>query len=411
MNKTVYFSNKGLIDIRAITTFGVSSKENKDPIGYFGTGLKYAIAICLRLGCTVKIFRGLEEFKFSAVRETIRVDEFDIVHMNNTPLGFTTQLGKNWKMWQAFREIYCNTFDEEEPRVCLQETLPREGFTVLAVTGDSFMEAFHNRDEVILRSTPLYDLPGLEVHPQSSKNIYYRGICVGELSAPSLRTYNITSTMKLTEDRTLDAMWKADNLIRDKVLNSPSQQFIEDVLFAREGSYEQDLSMCNSGTPPNKLFLDTVKYSPWASITNKSAMTLYKVYNKDKPKDPEPVRLNEYQQRQLEETKVFCINLGFPLEKYNIVPTEDMGHNQLGMCRFKGNKMFVNIRAFTLGNRVLATTLIEECVHMSKKLEDDSRDMQNYLFELVVEQGEKLLGMKLESFETTVHEPDDEIPF
>lgn len=44
----IIFRNKGVIDPKSITTFGVSSKENPGAIGFFGTGLKYAIAILLR---------------------------------------------------------------------------------------------------------------------------------------------------------------------------------------------------------------------------------------------------------------------------------------------------------------------------------------------------------------------------
>lgn len=38
------FHNPGELDPRLITTFGVSIKESTNPIGYFGTGLKYALA-------------------------------------------------------------------------------------------------------------------------------------------------------------------------------------------------------------------------------------------------------------------------------------------------------------------------------------------------------------------------------
>lgn len=54
----VIFRNKGIIDPRSITTFGVSSKDSESAIGYFGTGLKYAIAILLREGCKIDIYTG-----------------------------------------------------------------------------------------------------------------------------------------------------------------------------------------------------------------------------------------------------------------------------------------------------------------------------------------------------------------
>jgi len=108
----IVFKNSGNIDIKSITTFGVSSKENDSAIGYFGTGLKYAIAILLREGCEITIHTGGKKYEFGTQRQTVRVDEFTFVTMNGEALAFTTELGKNWQLWQAFRELYCNCTDE-----------------------------------------------------------------------------------------------------------------------------------------------------------------------------------------------------------------------------------------------------------------------------------------------------------
>ena len=109
----VIFSNPGLIDLRAITTFGVSSKENDSAIGFFGTGFKYALAILLRERQDITILRGkTKKYKFSHKTQTVRVDKFDFIYMNEQALNFTTDLGKTWKLWQAYRELYCNCVDE-----------------------------------------------------------------------------------------------------------------------------------------------------------------------------------------------------------------------------------------------------------------------------------------------------------
>jgi len=63
--KTIIFKNNGIIDLDFIRSFGVSVKENDNPIGFFGTGLKYAIAILLREKQEVSVFLGKEEYKFS----------------------------------------------------------------------------------------------------------------------------------------------------------------------------------------------------------------------------------------------------------------------------------------------------------------------------------------------------------
>ncbi|WP_217468779.1 hypothetical protein, partial [Staphylococcus aureus] len=127
----IIFRNKGVIDPKSITTFGVSSKENPGAIGFFGTGLKYAIAILLREGCDITIHAGKRKLEFGIKRDRVRVDDFNVVTMNNRRLGFTTEVGKTWEVWQAFRELYCNTMDErgevfeadEVPEVAADETV------------------------------------------------------------------------------------------------------------------------------------------------------------------------------------------------------------------------------------------------------------------------------------------------
>ena len=69
---TTSFYNKSELPLECINTFGVSVKDNEHPIGYFGTGLKYAIAVLLRNGCTIDIFINDKPNKFEARKDTIR---------------------------------------------------------------------------------------------------------------------------------------------------------------------------------------------------------------------------------------------------------------------------------------------------------------------------------------------------
>ena len=70
----IIFENDGLIDKRSITTFGISSKENSSAIGYFGTGLKYAIAILLRENINITIYIGNERLEFTKEKELERIN-------------------------------------------------------------------------------------------------------------------------------------------------------------------------------------------------------------------------------------------------------------------------------------------------------------------------------------------------
>ena len=101
MNDLVIFENSGEIDTRLISSFGVNVKENDSPIGYFGTGLKYALAILMREKVSVEIAIGERLLKVGTSEETIRRVKFSFITLGGEVLNFTTELGKNWELWMA----------------------------------------------------------------------------------------------------------------------------------------------------------------------------------------------------------------------------------------------------------------------------------------------------------------------
>src|SRR5690554_6101264 len=114
---TLAFHNPGVLDSRLITLFGASVKPNStNPIGFFGTGLKYAIAVTLRLGGKIELHAGGETITISQQTTAIRDKQFSTIFMRDskgsTMLGFTTELGKTWEPWMAYRELLCNALDE-----------------------------------------------------------------------------------------------------------------------------------------------------------------------------------------------------------------------------------------------------------------------------------------------------------
>jgi len=70
------------------------AKEGDNPIGFFGTGLKYALAILLRTGHKVAILSGTSKHRFALKDVKIRGQDFQVVTMDRHELGFTTQVGK-----------------------------------------------------------------------------------------------------------------------------------------------------------------------------------------------------------------------------------------------------------------------------------------------------------------------------
>jgi hypothetical protein len=209
MQSIVSFQNAGLIDPRCITTIGVSVKETENPIGFFGTGLKYAIAIILRNGGEITIWRGLEALRFDSVAVPVRGQTVQVVRMNGVELGFTTDLGKHWEIWQAMREIYCNAKDEGG-RAVAELLPPVDDSTTITVHLDAFADCFRRLHEYILQGEPVVRTPSANFHiGKGSRSVFYRSVRVGEVQKPFEFVPDCIGLVTLTEDRTMRNVWEA----------------------------------------------------------------------------------------------------------------------------------------------------------------------------------------------------------
>lgn len=244
------FQNKGVIPEDAITISGVSAKVVDNPIGQFGTGLKYAIALVLRHGGSIKIWRGKKLLVFDLVRSEIRGKPFNVVTMNGKKLGFTDQLGLNWKPWMIYRELYSNCRDEGGSILQVvpsgsDDELGKAGYTKIMVDMPELERIHGDRNDIILPTEPRFQLNGLHVHQGSTKSLFYRGIRVMEFDKkPSLFTYNLQGHQTLTEDRTLAYQWQVPTLIAKAIVSCTNKTFLWEVLNAEnvKDRYEETLS-------------------------------------------------------------------------------------------------------------------------------------------------------------------------
>lgn len=216
----IVFENEGEIDPRLITLIGVNVKQSVGAIGFFGTGLKYAVACLARWGEELRIQSGPAEFVFTVEEQEIRGKDFGILTMrsrrDSLQLGFTTELGKNWEPWMVYRELWCNAHDEPGARVYEDAApSPKAGLTRVIVGGQKIEDAHRSRDEFILDTANrklLHSVEGLDIYEGEGHRIFYRGIAVQKPSKASIHTYNITSRLWLTEDRTAGS-WETDPII------------------------------------------------------------------------------------------------------------------------------------------------------------------------------------------------------
>lgn len=388
----VIFENVGEIDPLLIRTFGVNVKEGDGAIGFFGTGLKYALAILIRMGIQVTIQSGAHQFEFGKYSKTIRGKDFDFVAMNGEPLGFTTEVGKNWKLWMAYRELYCNCQDEggrsyESDAV----PSPRAGWTRVIVAGDAFLEITRNHSAYFITSKEFASIGSVNVHRGANQFVFYRKVNVGNLGGKGCcHTYNITKGIDLTEDRTLKSQSDVSRLIAEAIGQCDDPDLIRSCITAPDIYQESNFDF-NWFYKPSETFMTVVEdlLSTSATSINQSARDLYLKHSK-KVTEPAMHTMNQVEEKMLARAVQFSKRIGFDVDDYPIRIVKSLGAGCIGMA--KNGKIYVAQRAFSTGTKYVAATLIEEFLHLKHGLNDCSREMQNHLFDLVVSLGEQVIG-------------------
>ena len=397
----IVFENPGEIDLRSITTFGVSVKEGDNPIGFFGTGMKYAIAVLLRTGHKVAVQSGLQEVQFSTQRDSVRGQEFEFITMavdgsNAQQLGFTTQLGKQWELWMAYRELACNCKDEKgEGRFEQQAPKATEGVTRVIVEGQDFEGVFSDSHLYILADSPAMVVGTTEIRRRPGRALFYRGVRVMELPKAALFTYNLNAKMELTEDRTVRNSWDVPHRIAQAVMESKDEDFIMSVITSDDRVYEGGLDYHGWGIVPSAEFLRAVGQAINERMfkVNATAMKVWQEATRQTI-GPREITLSKVQLQSLQRAIKFCEGMGFKVSDYPIKVTDSLGDGGLGLAH--EGTIYVAERAFEMGGaKQVAATMIEEFLHLRKGWKDCTRELQNYLFEKVISLGEEISGEAL----------------
>jgi hypothetical protein len=398
------FQNPGLIDPLCITTMGVSVKETENPIGFFGTGLKYAIAATLRLGGQITIWRGQEPMSFHLSPRTIRGKEFQLIEMrtigeadisarNILPLAFTTEYGKAWEPWMILRELRCNALDEEGWS-SKGRSEPREGFTTIHLECPVVEAEWSNLPLHFLASRPLHTIQStyagepfhVELHPLHPVpgRSFYRGLRVCD--GPPLQhfTVNILHQMNLTEDRTvhphyvLQEFGKAISMIDDEAA-------ARKILSSQAESIEARLDVVWSGCTPSEAFLHAAMgLHRQKKLTNAHARRM--IDHLLVKEGPKPYIPTAFEAQELEEAKAIAERLGFDLSKYSIAIYQDL-NGALGRANMGAGEIQLSRRGFEDGMTSLICTLCEEFIHLETGFSDESRSLQDYLLRNMVRFG------------------------
>jgi hypothetical protein len=388
---TLYFSNPGRADVRALTTMGVNVKE-AGAIGYFGTGFKIATSVVLRLGGSVDVWIGTLKYQFYTVRNTIRGKDFDIVHLRlpdgtSQELGFTTELGKNWEVWMAYREYRSNQMDEGGGVPTTRQVVEQTADVTTVVVSLPAMDEVHQESwKYFLSGEPLQSVDELDVHehrfPDDKESlIFYRGVRVGKFGRPTLYTYNFTETIRLTEDRTILYPHEMERTWMRAITWLTDEEMIRKILTAPKEYAENTLNFGDRSTA-SEAFLNVAERLLTEQPRDVNP-TLRLLLTRTRGLDPYVwVDPNVLQAKMLMKAEAFVQSMGYDTQKYSIRIVANLRHGVLGTC-YKTD-IYLSTRVFDMGTKMVAGTLLEEVMHLVHGVEDETRDFQNLLIDKIV---------------------------
>lgn len=386
----VIFSTPGLIDLRALQFMGVSAKLHDNPIGKFGTGLKYAIAVLLREDNHVTMWRGLEEYTFHAREEDFRGKLIKFIYMNDTPLGITTDLGQNWDMWQALRELESNTRDEKGQSANLLDWRPDSEKTTLVISG-SFQDTYDHIDEIFISELdkPIYEDNTMSIHRSKGGDdnqwMYYRGVRTQRLEKPTHFRYNIKKKMDLTEDRTFQYTWVPVATLTHGIINCGMDVIWDKVLYAGEKDFESGLDYNRLSEYP-EAFMTYVRAQ--SAGANASARMAIRIAMKEA--EFEEIEMDKHELLLVRRATDFIATMGEKKIREMDVQMADLGPQMLGTIR--GDTIYLSKRVFEQGYKQVISTMFEEYIHWDRGYADGTYQMQTFLFDLIIGLQAKLTG-------------------
>ena len=382
INKTIEFWTPGKIDPLSWSVMGINSKPDSDnPIGFFGTGLKMAIAVLLRTGHTVHITAEGEEYNFTTQVREFRGKEFNFCFCNEDKLPFTTELGKNWEVWMAYRELVSNTMDEKG------EFGPEQGMlegSTITVTGPDIYKCWQNHNNYFCVTEPLETTKSwegnIEIH-KGSGIIFYKGVKIAE-AEDSAYNYNILHNIKLTEDRTAHSFSDITVTIAKAVSNIKNPSIIRKIFTNKKG-FEKNLHF-------DYINLDETVMSELSKIWSEDPHSILdSALSKFRKQNPlsefVEIEFDTSQLRMLYRAKDFLKKAGYPINA-EIKLIENKNQNVIAFVH--KDVIHLTPRAFNKGMFDLVQTLMEEHFHTLGYM-DESRSFEHFLMDELITQTNK----------------------
>lgn len=389
---TLSFANPGELDPRLIATFGANVKASSSAIGFFGTGLKYAIAVTLRLGGKIEIWSGQTQYNFGIDHTVIRGKDFSFVTMDKQPLGFTLELGKTWEPWMAYRELVCNARDEGGG-VQTGSIQPEDGKVTILVDCPAIDQAHEKCSDIFLQTKPLWANELCEIHEGGGHAVYYRGVRVHQTQEHCHFTYNLLEHTDLTEDRTLRYVWQLSPKCRNAIAECTSHDIIRQAVLSKEKTFEHTFDYSEHSLGHDFVqIVDRLAQNNTGGINLSARKAVKALLLKDDV--PQVTELSSLEQNILQKAIAFVRQMtNGEIDQYNIEVFSALGEDILGVAR--DGKIMLSRRVFRQGTKMVAGTILEEYIHLHHNHADCTRSMQNHLIDWLCTLQEEKNGVPL----------------
>jgi len=263
----IVFKNKGTLSLLDMTTMGDSVKRgDSSKIGRFDSGLKFAISILFRNGIRMKVYSGNFIYSFSTipihdvftekVKEVMLIKEERMLskpsyHKHIT--AFSPNLGIDWKVWMAIRELYANTLDENGWIEFTQSDTPqyeKDETAIILYSNDLLDDIITSWGNYFIdESVPeIYSSNDVKIYANTSEHLklYKQRILIFEdVNVKSHFSYDYL-------DASLDEMRLCNNLevfryaIENCICKCNDREFIDKILKVANNSYESKLNLSDS---------------------------------------------------------------------------------------------------------------------------------------------------------------------
>ena len=404
--------NIGEIPIEAFTLMCASTKKGDNTkIGYFGSGLKYAISRLMRENIKLEIYSGEKQVKITTRKVAMGEHTFERINIGGKQTSLTTEMGPDWKLWQAIREIYCNAIDAGEHAVNVGvKVSPEKDKTKFYIDEvKETQEIIQNwnkyfsgkRSDLIVRNNEIEIFSSGE-----NMAIYRKGIRCYDSVNVSLYDYNF-DLIEINESRVVGYNYQLSEKVADAWGKYATKDMIRNLFNrCRDDIYERNVSWSNVAGF-NEFWLDIIDgriliyedvsgYFTYEQencehiILPSGLLTALKKFFGDKIKVAEgadhngtflTVRATKKQEYLIKETLEFFDEVGLKISW----PIEIAMFEDKKVCGKASNqKIFLSPHLFEMGRKVIASTILEEAFHLESGLRDETRGFQDYIVNKII---------------------------